>query len=203
VQFYVVPDEYNHAESSLKMLRFLIARGAQINARDSDGKTALMLSLISDYDYKDYQKGLLNFNFKLEAMKFLIENGALVNARDKRGKTALMLATMAHYGDGYQEQWEKKRWAALRYLLDHGAQINARDDDGWTPLMHAVANYERFNVQGGSVYAPDPKDELVTVQYLLKRGADPNVRAKNGISALQLARDEPFMLGVLRKAGAR
>jgi ankyrin repeat protein len=195
VLYYSALDKPNFIPSHRPMLRLLLARGASVNARDSNGMTALMFSLVSDqnqyFDEKD--AGRFGTRFRLEAASFLLANGADANARDNQGRTPLMWAAMTESGsDDNNEDAEKRRLEAMRYLLDHGAQINARDDKGWTPLMHAVNSYYQ-----------QPETTLAPARLLLQRGADPNLRAKNGISALQLAREEPLMLGVLRKAGAR
>lgn len=42
--------------------------------------------------------------------------------------------------------------------------VNIQDEDGWTPLM--------FAAKSGST---------VIVQYLLQRGANPNIRQVNGV----------------------
>ena len=54
----------------------------------------------------------------------------------------------------------------LHYLLNHGAEVNQRDGRGWTPLHRAahLAHYEGY---------------LEVYDYLLSRGADPEIRTKN------------------------
>ena len=84
--------------------KLLLEAGADINARDEDGRTVLM------------------FANDAEQTKLLLEAGADVNAQTEGGKTALMCAEDA-------EQ--------TKLLLEAGADINARDEDGYTALMCA------------------------------------------------------------------
>lgn len=60
-------------------VKMLIARGADVNAKDSDGDTVLMLAASSD-------------TLPLETIKTLLERGADVNARNVKGETALDIA---------------------------------------------------------------------------------------------------------------
>ena len=59
----------------------------------------------------------------------------------------------------------------LEECLDHGMKVDERDEYGWTPLMTAACS--------GSIDA---------AEYLLARGADPNVRDKAKNSCRTLAR---------------
>lgn len=60
----------------------------------------------------------------------------------------------------------------VRWLLDHGADVNARATDGHTPLFGTVVSYPNFwmNYQQHPQIAP-------IAQMLVKRGADPSIRA--------------------------
>ena len=55
-------------------------------------------------------------------------------------------------------------------LATDKVNINARDDGGWTPLMRATA-----------------LDDLEILRLLLKNGADPTIKAEDGVTALGLA----------------
>lgn len=72
----------------------------------------------------------------------------------------------------------------LQLFVDHKVELNAQGDDGWTPLMVAVGSV-RFN------YTPDPKARIAQqkkmVRFLIDAGADVNIRAKDGTTALILA----------------
>ena len=86
----------------------LIAAGADVNATDNSGMTALM------------------FAAKEDTAKVLLEAGADVNAKDNDGKTALMFAATNNSSD--------VAWL----LLAAGADANAKDNDGSTALMFAT-----------------------------------------------------------------
>jgi hypothetical protein len=61
--------------------------------------------------------------------------------------------------------------AAIDTLIAEGANVNCQFSDGWTSLMHAVYG-----------------KKIETVRHLLNRGADPNQRRVDGVSALQMAK---------------
>jgi ankyrin repeat protein len=83
-------------------------RGANVNARDSFGFTALMFAAKSG---------------NAATVELLLTKGAEVNARSKMlGYTALMNA--AAFGN--EEM--------VGALIDQGASVNARNDDGVTAL---------------------------------------------------------------------
>ncbi|MGQ0737143.1 MAG: ankyrin repeat domain-containing protein [Acidobacteriota bacterium] len=86
-----------------RAVQSLLKGGADPNARDESGATALMqASAVASGD----------------TVRALLEAGADVNASSKSGASALMWAT----GDS----------AKVRLLLDRGAAVNARMKDGTT-----------------------------------------------------------------------
>ena len=70
------------------LLRKLLEKGAEVNAKDNDGRTALIWAS-SAMDKNDLNPS---------ALEALMTNGADVNAKDNRGQTALMrlVAPLAH-----------------------------------------------------------------------------------------------------------
>lgn len=85
----------------LEVLQALLAHGADVNAQDENGQTALM-HIAQIYDPKG------------EKTKWLLEHGADVNRRDKKGKTALDYATTVHSG------WYSKE--RVKILKQYGAK---------------------------------------------------------------------------------
>jgi hypothetical protein len=81
----------------------LLGRGADPNAKDPDGRTALMYAAI---------------NGQTDTMEVLIEKGAEINAKDRAGNTPLHCAAM--FGDPN----------AVQLLINKGADLNARGDLG-------------------------------------------------------------------------
>jgi len=88
----------------------LIEKGADIEAKGEDGKTALIAAA---------GVGLSEVALKL------IEKGADIEAKDKNGNTSLIWAVRA----GLSE--------VVLKLIEKGADIEAKDKDGRTPLMWA------------------------------------------------------------------
>jgi uncharacterized protein len=90
----------------------LLDAGADIEAKDEEGKTALIWAANEGYT---------------ETCAFLLEKGANVNAKNCNGCTALMYAA----NEGYAE--------TCALLLEKGAKVDAREDiHCQTALMHAV-----------------------------------------------------------------
>ncbi|KAJ7759534.1 ankyrin repeat-containing domain protein [Mycena metata] len=97
----------------LDVVKFLIERGADVNASNKDGYTSLYLAS---------ERGHLG------VVEFLIEHGADVNARNKDGYTSLHLVSR----DGHLD--------IVKFLIEHGADINASTEGGYTSLSMASEN---------------------------------------------------------------
>jgi len=164
----------------LRMVRFLLEIGTDVNVKDKDGKTALMFT--SDL------WGGVPVNAYLEVAELLLDKGADVNAEDKDGKTALMVAS------------DRGRLEVLKLLLVKGADVNTKDKDGKTALMVVSNNPEVAKLlldNGADVNAKDKdgKTALLVVvgrsshilKLLLDKGADVNARDKDGKTALMMA----------------
>jgi WD40 repeat protein/ankyrin repeat protein len=208
----------------------LLSLGADPDARDSDGRTPLLLT----YDIH-LAKALLarganpNTSDKLgdtpiikwsdhaqtHLVKLLLDHGADVNAADKNGAAALLGATSVGSDD------------LVQLLLARGANPNLATRDRYTPLMLAVSDgyleiARRLLDHGASVNAQATstydgwtaltfaatRGDTAAVRLLLDRGAGVNVRTTGGKSLLELvhqfdATDRFGMIPLLRKAGAK
>ena len=133
------------------MVEFLIKNGANVNLKDSKGKTALLWSASNS----------------LENAKILISNGAKLNEAANDGMTPFLQATLGVSSgkvtiemcdllrkNGTNINAELKRqsalkWTALhyaaangdtelvKYLIKHGANVNKATGEGSTPLFLA------------------------------------------------------------------
>ncbi len=99
----------------VQLVELLIAKGAEVNLRSSDGTTALM-----------YAAG----NGDTQAVNALLRNGATVNAADNDGETALMKAAASSCNE-----------ETVRALLGAGADLSARDHKGRNALDSFRSSY--------------------------------------------------------------
>lgn len=131
-----------------EMVQVLLWAKADVNSRDNNGTTALMM--IGHNTTSEIIWDLINNGAKVnlrdddgdtaltnvaeidnvEALKVLLDAGAKVNETNNEGKTALMLAA------------ENGKLHNVRALIFAGADVNARDKDGKTALMYANENDE-------------------------------------------------------------
>ena len=103
-----------------EMVQVLLWAKADVNFRDNDGETVLML---------------LTDKVTSELVWDLINAGAKVNARDNDGDTPLTSIA------------EVNNVEALKVLLDAGAKVSAANNDGETALMLAASNGMLNNVR--------------------------------------------------------
>ena len=98
---------------NLEIAQMLLDAGADVNAVDQVGWTALMWA----WEPK-----------QLEKVKWLIAHGANVNY-NRSGQTPLTMAINADY-----------YWERVEALLNAGADVNLRDGKGYGPLFYAKLN---------------------------------------------------------------
>lgn len=100
-----------YARSNVTTLQYLVAKGANVNARSKGGGSALLMATM---------------NHNTEAIQLLLEHGAQVNVYDKNKNTAL------------GEALRSENIANVELLLAHGADINATISGGETPLTSCL-----------------------------------------------------------------
>ena len=159
----------------VKVATDLIENGADVNAADLTGFTALMSS---------------SYLGLLDVISLLIKKGANVNAHDNNGNTALIMAV------------NTARISIAKLLIDNGADVNATTNDGTTILIRAS---ERDNIDiirllienGANVNTADQNGKtplmsaslhrkLGAVELLIENGANVNAADQNGKTALIL-----------------
>jgi ankyrin repeat protein len=170
------------AAGRLDQVKLLLDQGADVNARDGYGNTALLKAADRDV-LDDAAKGMLDL---------LLAKGADVNAKDRDGNTALMRAADAG----------KLQLDVIRFLADKGADVDAKDRYGYTSLMKApLVVVKLLAEKGADVDARDENDKTLLmkavwnkspvelVKVLLDHGADMKLRDKDGKTPLMLAAD--------------
>ena len=161
------------ARGDLQVSSFLVERGADVNAKDHKGYTALIHAI--EARYEDVEKILLNHP-QLDP-----------NARGLNGVTALS-----------KYVWREQKYAVEK-LLERGADVNAQDNDGDAPLHGAAqsgnveildllldkgADPNLKNKQGGTplMWAAVFGHEDAA-RRLIQRGADPSLKDNDGMTA--------------------
>lgn len=163
-------------KGQLKIVKFLVEKGVDVDATTVDGVTPLMYA---------------SQNGNTEIIEYLISQGADVNATPDNNVTALIGAVRT----GHYE--------AAEMLLEAGAKVDAKDELELTSLMHASAyNYPEIadlliekgaDTEAGDWFGTRPLmmavyyDCYETTQVLVARGADLNARDTFGFTALMIA----------------
>jgi ankyrin repeat protein len=171
----------------------LLLKGANVNAKTSDGVTPLMFA---------------SQNGHLEVVKILLFNGADVNASPDDGATALIAATRFGHED------------IMDTLIHHGALTNKRTDDSATALIYAAsygyyipADMLIFYGTNVNIATKDSSTALILaswfgkkdiVELLINKGASLNAKDNNGWTALHCAvyKDYPDIVKLLVDKGA-
>ena len=150
--------------------QLLLAKNADINARDVGGRTPLDLAawfggkaatellLASNADYNIHDAAAIGDIVRVHAL--LKQNPDLVFSR-LNSWTPLHCAAMNGQKD------------AVQLLLAYKADINTKGTDGWTPLQDAVT--------GG---------HTAVVELLLANGVDINAKCNLGMTALDFAAED-------------
>ncbi|MCE5323881.1 ankyrin repeat domain-containing protein [bacterium] len=159
----------------------LIKNGADVNATDEDGRTALHFAV---------------FNNNYGIAKTLLENGAEVNVKEHSSEGGF--CGWGWYPLHLALRNENKDM--IRLLVDHGADVNAVRSDGWPPLDTAAYHgqpdmIELLISKGADVkykdyealrFAIDLK-KIDGALVMIKHGADVNKINNFGRTALHVA----------------
>lgn len=180
-------------------VKTLLARGADIDARDGSGATALLVATHAN---------------KVEAARVLIEAGADVNAKDNiedspylyagaRGHLDILRLTLAHGADlksinryggtSLIPASERGPVETVDTLIKAGVAVDHVNRLGWTALLEAI-----ILGNGGARHQQ-------IVGLLVKAGADVNIADNDGVTPLQHARGRGYdeIATLLEKAGAK
>ena len=124
LMYAVAIDGNISGQQRFDLVKSLLARGADVNARNSAGNTALALL---------GGTGGGGDRWCEEMGKILLDNGANINAKNNDGWTPLMIRAIyssENFYGGVCDYTES--------MIERGADLNTRTNDGWTLLMLAA-----------------------------------------------------------------
>jgi len=169
------------------IMAFLVSKGADVKARDSEGNTALHCAAHWGAPYADKN-----------TVAFLVSRGADINAKNNDGETPLLKSvTLMDRGI------VQKRMAEI--LIAKGASIDIADKNGVTPLLYVVTDEQddgnsvaRFLIsKGASVKVKgilisaashsDKESDRNFVSLLIQKGANVNEKDEEGATPLHMA----------------
>ena len=163
----MTPLHYAARSNSDGIAMWLIDHGADVNAKNEDGETPLLIAISNrNFDLAEFlnERGddvnakevdgetplLISVSIPWLA-KLLIERGADVNAKNEDGETPLLIAAT------------RDNFDLVELLIEHGADVNVKTVVGWAPL-HSAAS----------------RNSLDMAKLLIEHSAD--VNAKNEMS---------------------
>lgn len=160
--------------ANVAAIRWLIAHGAAVNARTSDGENAVYFAATTNSP---------------DVTELLIRDGARFDQKDKYGLTPLM-----YTADFTDDEAFSCLFSTGKVLIHHGADVNTHDADGMTPLMAVVRVNDDVNVAPALQFAND----------LIAHGARVNDQDNEGETAVFYAASEgnSIFLYLLIKHGA-
>ncbi|WP_245444839.1 ankyrin repeat domain-containing protein [Pseudaminobacter soli (ex Li et al. 2025)] len=164
----------------------LLASGAAIDARDGEGRTALLVATHGN---------------RIDAARALIEAGADVNAKDNindspylyagaRGHLEILKLTLEHGADlkstnryggiALIPASERGHVETVRTLIEAGVNIDHVNKLGWTALLEAI------------ILSDGGERHQQIVRLLLDAKADVNLADRDGVRPLQHARSRGY-----------
>jgi quinoprotein dehydrogenase-associated probable ABC transporter substrate-binding protein len=189
-------------------VKFLVEKGADVNAPDLQGWTPLQNAARQRKD---------------QMIKTLIELGADPNRPAADGSTPLIAAAMRDHVPSVKMLVEKgadieqpgpqgyrplalaiaeSKYEAAKALMESGAGVSeASGNDGLTPLMLIAA---QTGPAEGARFVPGSTRPSDIARGLIDRGAEVNAQSKGGVTALMIAatHNSAPMIGLLMDAGA-
>lgn len=174
------------AHNDTTTLQRLLEQGADVNLRDDQGRTALLVATHAN---------------QVAAAKALIEAGADVNAKDNiddspylyagaRGLNDILRLTLAHGADlkstnryggtALIPAAERGHVETVQLLIDAGVDVDHLNRLHWTALLEAV------------ILGDGGPRHVEIVRRLLAAGADRQIADKDGVTALEHARQRGY-----------
>jgi ankyrin repeat protein len=162
------PLMYSVLYNKQQAYNYLISKGANVNIKSNDGKTALHIAAMVN---------------NLDAMESLLDQGADPNKKDTNGRlpysytssynkefALLAVKNSSDMNKALIDSAELEEIQAVKYALKNGAHVDYQSENGDTALIIATR-----------------KGNSLLVNFLFSEGANPFIRNKQGLSALDIA----------------
>lgn len=140
--------------ADVPMMRFLVANGADVTARNSGGSNAIGLAAGMEMSSPNQDSGMDEDAF--QALKLALQLGAGdIDAVNRSGETALHNAVFRGTTKG------------LRLLAEHGAKLDIKSKRGKIPIEDAL-----FGIPGGSVVKSTARPDSAKVlhEFMVAQG---------------------------------
>lgn len=182
------------------LMQLLVSQHVKINCKDRDGNTPLHL-LLSGFplehptteEFLEQQKEVDTVKRILGTMAKIKESNVIVDMglTYRRGTADLM-----------SKSYEK--WKSLSGFIKLGADPNVKNREGQTPMQVLLENLPEAYISKGRVIVFEPnknQELLVLLLILLKLGADPEIKLKNGdtINSLYQVKKNAIARRILNK----
>jgi len=171
-------------QGDLALVEKMVDAGVNINELTQTGGTPFMFAVLGD---------------QIDIAKWLYAKGANLDSQGSNGWSAATIAGA------------RGQSAMLKWLIEAGADINAVDVYRFTPLMRAVDNQHEqavrtlLNRGAAEVNVKDESDNTAlhfavaneqksVIAMLLQHGANPLQKNRDGITPLDLAKNNPALL---------
>ncbi len=175
----------------------LIANGAALEAIDRSEYGQTALNIAAESGNSEAMKALINRGAKVNDDTFFSVINRFESEKNKLEIIELLLKHQAQIPSGLLYSAVSRGGIDLvKILIDRGADINAPDPYDNTTLLMRI-------VQPNTGISPQSKPALV--KLFLSKGADVNVRNKNGATALSIAykSSTPEIIKLLKQYGAK
>jgi ankyrin repeat protein len=216
--------------NDMDKMKLLLSYGADINAAAKSGTTALLIAC-SGYGQFKVVKWLIDNGADVTAKRWGNETALMRAAQFSDTMTINLLLSKGL--DINAHPWgftplmyavSSGNWAGVFCLLNHGADVNIPDEDNKPPVVWAAVagnaeavnallpgtkNINTTNVRAGMtplMWATyNEHDNPQIIQAFLDKGADVNIKAKDGSTALSWAmkKGNTETVALLKKAGAK
>ena len=169
-------------DGNIPAIRQLVAKGADVNARDAGGRTPAHVAAFASKD--DALMALAAVGADMNALEDGIYDVLTIAAvaNDPQMVSLALdlgnrpdLVTSVYDGTALIAAAHLGHHEVVRQLIEGGAPLDHVNNLGWTALIEAV------------ILGDGGPDHVRTVQYLVEGGADLSIPDRDGVTALQHA----------------